>query len=207
MSAESLALKPRPASKLPVNDKRPACLSDTTLVRECLRGREKAWCDLVDKYKNLIFSIPIKYGFSRDEAGDIFQSVCLELFSQLPKLRNARALPKWIMQITAHKCFRRKRELQRIETRDFGAESSEGANSTFSDGVLKEVEQEQILRDSLFSLPLRCRKLIEMLFFEDPRRPYSAVAAELGLAVGSIGFIRQRCLDKLRKSLSDRGFA
>ena len=34
-----------------------------------------------------------------------------------------------------------------------------------------------------------------MLFFETPARPYQEVARRLGLAAGSIGFIRGRCLD------------
>jgi len=34
---------------------------------------------------------------------------------------------------------------------------------------------------------------VELLFFETPSRPYTEVAAELGLAVGSIGFTRQKC--------------
>ena len=50
---------------------------DGLLVQECLKGSEEAWSALIDKYKNLIFSIPIKYGFSPDEAAEIFQAVCL----------------------------------------------------------------------------------------------------------------------------------
>jgi hypothetical protein len=46
-----------------------------------------------------------------------------------------------------------------------------------------------------------------MLFFEDPARPYQAVAQNLGIAPGSIGFIRQRCLERLRKTLTDVGFS
>jgi hypothetical protein len=45
-----------------------------------------------------------------------------------------------------------------------------------------------------------------MLFYETPSRPYSEVAATLGLAQGSIGFIRRRCLERLRSSLGRRGF-
>jgi DNA-directed RNA polymerase specialized sigma24 family protein len=52
----------------------------------------------------------------------------------------------------------------------------------------------------------RCRKMIYMLFFETPSRPYDEVAKELGLAVGSIGFIRGRCLKSLRKALEQKGF-
>jgi len=45
-----------------------------------------------------------------------------------------------------------------------------------------------------------------MLFFEEPARPYREVAASLGIALGSVGFIRQRCLDRLRKRLDEAGF-
>ena len=100
-----------------VEEKR-AAWPDTRLVRECLAGSEEAWSALVDKYKNLIFSIPIKYGFSSDEATDIFQGVCLEMLTELHKLREPKALPKWIMQVTAHKCFHRKRQMQRIDGSD-----------------------------------------------------------------------------------------
>src|SRR5271163_797143 len=89
---------------------------DTRLVKECLEGSEEAWSALIEQYKSLIFSIPIKYGFSPDDASDVFQAVCLELLSDLPKLREPKALPKWIMQVTAHKCFHRKRQILRTET-------------------------------------------------------------------------------------------
>lgn len=38
--------------------------SDELLVQECLLGDEKAWTTLIAKYANLIFSIPLKQGFS-----------------------------------------------------------------------------------------------------------------------------------------------
>jgi DNA-directed RNA polymerase specialized sigma24 family protein len=55
-------------------------------------------------------------------------------------------------------------------------------------------------------MPERCERMIQMLFFETPSRPYEEVAQELGLAIGSIGFIRGRCLAQLKKRLEKRGF-
>lgn len=179
---------------------------DTRLVRECLRGSEAAWSALIDKYKRLIFSIPVKYGFSVDDSADIFQSVCAELLSELPKLRKPKALPKWIMQVTVHQCFHHKRQLQRTETRVPDDESFDSSSPARAERILREAESEQILRDALSGLPPRCRRLIEMLFFEEPPRPYQQLAAELGLSTGSIGFIRQRCLERLRKRLDEAGF-
>ena len=181
--------------------------SDTRLVQDCLHGSEAAWSALIDKYKNLIFSIAVKYGFSSDDAAEIFQSVCVEMLSELPKLRNPKALPKWIMQVTAHRCFHQKRRAQRTENRDMAGDLIERPAPERADAILKEAEEEQALRDALGALPPRCRELIRMLFFEDPARPYDAIASQLGLATGSIGFIRQRCLERLRKRLIETGFA
>jgi RNA polymerase sigma factor (sigma-70 family) len=185
--------------------------TDVRLVRECLDGNEKAWAALLDNYKRLIYSIPVKYGFSPDESSDIFQEVCVELLSELPRLREPRALPKWLMQVTAHKCGhlkqRDRRQRHAHDTTFDGAEVDRIADdSPASDEILFDVEQEQALRDAVSSLSPRCRQLVEMLFFESPARPYKEIAEHLGMACGSIGFIRGRCLQRLRAQLQKHGF-
>lgn len=180
--------------------------SDARLVRECLKGNEEAWSALIDKYKNLIYSIPVKYGFSPDEASDVFQAVCVELLGELPKIRKPAALPKWIMQVTAHKCFRDKRQRLRVDQLDENHTSKLEPVPPEAEGILREAEEEQHLREAMAGLPPRCQELVRMLFFEDPAREYREIAKSLGIAVGSIGFIRQRCLDKLRRHLADAGF-
>ena len=72
--------------------------------------------------------------------------------------------------------------------------------------MLVQLEQEQLLRDVIAEMPERCERMIQMLFFETPARPYDEVAKELGLATGSIGFIRGRCLAQLKKQLEKKGF-
>ncbi|HUO35390.1 MAG TPA: sigma-70 family RNA polymerase sigma factor [Candidatus Acidoferrum sp.] len=207
MSAKVEISRTRASRRRAETSERAAGWPDEKLVRECLRGSDEAWSALVDKYKNLIYSIPIKYRLSSDDATDIFQSVCLELLSELPKLRNAKALPKWIIQITAHKCFRHKQQAMRITPVGLEEELPEQIAPAQAEHVLREAEEEQDLRRALSDLTPRCRRLIHMLFYEEPARPYQTIASELGLAPGSIGFIRQRCLDKLRKRLQQVGFS
>src|SRR5262249_8109869 len=178
------------------------------LVEGCRRGREDDWNALIDKYKNLIFSIPIRYGLSREEAADVFQSVCLDLLKELQRLRDPQALPKWLMQVTAHKCFHWRRLQGRTVSRDDEdvAVPQESVPAE-AEQLLHEVQHEQALRDALLALPSRCRELIHMLFYEEPRRPYQQVAASLGLAIGSIGLLRQKCLDRMKKKLDALGFS
>jgi RNA polymerase sigma factor (sigma-70 family) len=173
-----------------------------------LKGHEEDWNALIDKYKNLIFSIPIRYGLSREEAADIFQAVCLELIQELTKVREPEALPKWLMQVTAHKCFHWKRQRGRTVSQDDEEtaipEASVPAEAELN---LREVEEEQMLREAMAELPPRCQELIRMLFYEEPSRPYQQVAASLGLATGSIGLLRQKCLARLKGRLDALGFS
>ena len=72
--------------------------------------------------------------------------------------------------------------------------------------MLVELEKEQTVRDAISQLNPRCEQMVRMLFFENPARPYEDVARELGVATGSIGFIRGRCLHRLKKQLEKMGF-
>jgi RNA polymerase sigma factor (sigma-70 family) len=182
--------------------------TDERLIRECVAGNEDAWRTLIDRYKNLVFSIPRKLGFSSSDANDIFQQVCLQLVSSLPTLREPKSLPAWIIKVTSHGCFQLARRDQHINSVDLATHAGELPNPLpLPDHLLDELEQEQMLREALSELPPRCRELIRMLFFETPPVPYEEVARNLGLATGSVGFIRMRCLKRLRKRLEGEGFA
>lgn len=196
----------RSAPKAPTG--RAAIPSDTHLVRQCLSGNEGAWASLIEKYKNLIYSIPIKYGFSRDDAADVFQAVCLDLIVELPRLREPQALPAWLIQVTSHKCFHWKRQQQRHVASDTETRLPPQVRepSEKPEDLVRQTEQEQALRGAMAELSPRCHQLIHMLFFETPPRPYQEVARSLGLATGSLGFIRGRCLEKLRRRLEKKGF-
>jgi len=181
--------------------------SEERLVRECCEGNQAAWSALIEKYKNLIFSIPIKFGLPREDAADIFQAVCADLVGGLPKLREPKALPKWLMQTTFHQCLRWKKDrmvlMDDVEEMDRQPDPS---SETLPEEMLYQLQREQGVREAIISLPPRCGRMVQMLFFESPARPYQEVAKELGIATGSIGFIRGRCLKKLRQALEQGGF-
>jgi RNA polymerase sigma factor (sigma-70 family) len=181
--------------------------TDEQLVKACLQGNEQAWSALIDKYKNLIYSIPINRGVSRDDAAEIFQQVCLKLLAELPEIRDPKCVPAWLIRVTSHACFHWGRREQLYErnapdSADTGVPSAEAG----IDEHLLDIEREQILRGALLQISPRCRQLIHMLFYEEPALPYEDVARKLGLARGSIGFIRMRCLRQLRLRLMENRF-
>ena len=189
-----------------VEKKLPGGWYDTRLVKECLAGNEEAWSLLIDKYKALIYSIPVKYGLPSHESADVFQSTCMELLTRLPELREPRALPKWLMQVAHHQCHRLKRQQQRLVSRDAETNLPDPETPAIAEHLVQQTQEEQLLREAMASLTPQCRRLVQLLFFETPPRPYTEVAAELGLALGSIGFTRQKCIERLRRNLDDLGF-
>jgi RNA polymerase sigma factor (sigma-70 family) len=184
--------------------------SDSRLVQECLDGNEHAWAALIHKYKRLIYSIPFKYRATPEDSEDIFQAVCLDLYSELPNLRKAESIRSWLISVTAHKSYRWKKRLVPGSVELDGMDEDQ-AHAQIPDKralppeILEEAEREQIVRDALKKLPARCVEMIQLLFLEQPPLPYNEVAQRLGLATGSIGFIRGRCLNRLQKILTDMG--
>lgn len=172
--------------------------SDEDLVRSCRAGDQAAWTALVDKYKKLVYSVPARYQLPPEEAADVFQGVWIDLYRDLNRLERSAALRAWLVTAAARRSMHHKKRRQRLmKSGDLDPQFPDSA--PFVDRLFENAEREQKLRDSIVRLPERCQRLVRMLFFEQPPRPYSEVARELGLAEGSIGFIRGRCLDKLRK--------
>jgi RNA polymerase sigma factor (sigma-70 family) len=140
-------------------------LSDQQLVRDCLKGKATAWSDLIFRYKNLIFSIPIRYGFSEEDSADIFQAVCMDLLAELPSLREPKALAGCLNQVTRNKCFHRKREAQRHPTQDIGEDEPMGTGES-ADSLASELQLDRLLREALSELTPRCRRLVQKMRLE-----------------------------------------
>jgi len=181
---------------------------DGRLIQACREGDQEAWSVLIHRYRRLIYSIPARYGAQPADASDIFQAVCLELYAELPRLRKVESLRSWLISVTAHQAFHWKQRVRKRATREggeIGADTSR-ADDPVPPQLIEAAEREQVLRDAIRGLPPRCREMIRLLFYEEPPLSYADVARRLGLATGSIGFIRGRCLKKLERLLDSAGF-
>jgi RNA polymerase sigma factor (sigma-70 family) len=193
-----------PPLRMP-SEKSPAVSEDEELVRDCLLGDQRSWEKLINKYKRLIYSTTFKYRATGEDAADIFQSVCIEMFNSLPKLRSAGALRSWLITVTIHQSLYWKRK--KGNTLELDAMDPEALEEIAgSPEIIAAFEQEQDMREAMNQLPPRCAELLRMLFLEQPPVSYAEAARRLGLAEGSIGFIRGRALQKLRRILVGKGF-
>lgn len=180
--------------------------TDSELVAACLDGDEEAWIALVDRYAELVHGIVRGYGADPEEAADLFQGVWLAVHNGLPQLRKHDAFEPWLVSVASRTGYHWRLQRERRDEHEIPLEPQLATRlPTIEPEVLERLERHQLIRQAIRELPPRCRKMIRLLFFTVPARPYAELASELGLATGSIGFIRGRCLGKLRRALEELG--
>lgn len=184
---------------------------DRELITACLEGNAGAWEALIVRYQRLIYSIPLKTRLSTDDAADIFQSVCLKLYEKLSTLREHEKIIAWLITTTTRETWRVAARARRegISVASDDEDPSEGISQIPAVGPLADeqrqtLQQQQIVREGVESLPERCRELITMLFYQKDELSYADIASRMKMPVASVGPTRARCLEKLKKLLQGK---
>jgi RNA polymerase sigma factor (sigma-70 family) len=171
--------------------------SDSELIENCLKGNQEAWETLIRRYSNLIYSVPIRYHFSAQDAADVFQHVCVTLLEKLKTLRNTETLSSWLYITTKRHCWKiAKKQKMEVELEEHEGFSTEPKGEDL-------ILQHQ-MKSGLQQLSEKCRELLEALYYADPPLSYDEITGKYGIPFGSIGPTRARCLEKLKKILSGR---
>lgn len=186
-------------------------IDDRALVEACLAGDAEAWEALILRYQRLIYSIPIRSGFSPVDAADIFQSVCLTLFQKLATLRKQEKISSWLMTTTTRECWRvvekRRRETQAsIYDEDYERDivNQLASREPLADQQRIAFERQQAVREAVGALSERCRSLITLLFYSKEEPSYADIAHLIKVPLNSIGATRARCLQKLKRILEGK---
>jgi RNA polymerase sigma factor (sigma-70 family) len=170
------------------------------LVARARNGDKQAWDALVERYAPLVWSICRRHRLDGADADDVGQSVWLKLVEHLDRIRDPAALPGWLATTTRRECWGVLRATCGLEAAGYAleAESIPDQQSGTAEDELLLAERHAALREAFARLPPSCQRLMSLLI-EDPPVPYAAISDRLGIAVGSIGPTRARCLGRLRQ--------
>ena len=179
---------------------------DAALVLRCRRGEGAAWAALVHRYQRLVYAIVRRFGLDEHTAADVFQTVFARLVEHLPRIIDPQRLQAWIVTTAKREVLlalrRGQRTMSITRDEDAGDETAEfdiADDAQLPEDALADLQQQDLVRRALDRMDTRCRELLLMLFRDDgDKLPYDEVARRLGVAVGSIGPTRARCLGKLR---------
>ncbi len=167
------------------------------LMAAARQGSEDALGEIVTELSPLLWQIARAAGLSAGDAEDVLQTVWLRLVAHLGGIHDAEALTGWLVTTTRREAWR----VRAAGRRQFPAghetldELPEPGPGTEEQVVVADEQRE--LWAAISRLSARCQELLRVIAFA-PRPDYTAVAAALGMPVGSIGPTRGRCLAKLR---------
>lgn len=192
-----------------VNDRRPtdpAGQPDRSsriadLVSAARQGSDDALGQIVTELSPLMWHVARAAGLSSDDAQDVVQTVWMSLLSHLDDIHTPGALAGWLATTTRREAWR-VRDAGRRQVpadQDWLAELPDRAPGSEELAIIG--DGRRALWSAVGQLSPRCQELLRIVAFA-PRPDYQAVAAELGMPVGSIGPTRGRCLAKLRALLA-----
>ena len=177
---------------------------DPELVARCLGGDAKAWETLIQRYRRLIYSIPVKFSFTSADASDVFQAVCLKLIEHLHELKDETKVSAWLITTTTRQCIHVRSQRLRESTGEDDFQEPPGSDINVED-IQIQTQEQQAIRDAVQELPDRCQRLLELLYFDVSNPSYEEISQMMNMPVASIGPTRARCLEKLRTLLRRRG--
>jgi RNA polymerase sigma factor (sigma-70 family) len=181
--------------------------TDRELLGACSQGHSASWDTLVERYKRLVYSIPLRAGLTAEDAADVFQTVFTQLFQHLNTIREPEKLAGWLITTAKRESWNVSRKRRRepandeiVETRASLDTSAEHPN----EGLWAD---QALVRQALAQVGDVCSELLRLLYF-DPKEPsYDEISGRLQMPLGSIGPTRARCLARLRKILQTMGMS
>ncbi len=193
-----------------MNDRRPVAESASPpdrnariagLVNAARAGNDDALGQIVTELSPLLWQVARGAGLTSGDAEDVLQTVWMRLLAHLDGIRSSSALTAWLVVTTRREAWRMRAAGRRQlpADQDWLAALPDAGPDGEQLAIMD--DQRRALWAAIGKLSPRCQELLRITAFV-PRPDYAAVAAELGMARGSVGPTRGRCLTKLRVLLA-----
>ncbi len=166
---------------------------DFKLVGHAMKGDQKAYAELMQRYKDSIYFMLLKMVNNRDDADDLTIEAFGKAFKNLHQYTPDYAFSTWLFKIATNNCIdfiRRKRKM--TFSIDQGIESENGSEMQFEiksptldpEERMIKMQKAVLMREVVEKLKPRYRRLVELRYFQE--RSYDEIATELQLPLGTV---------------------
>jgi RNA polymerase sigma factor (sigma-70 family) len=181
------------------------------LFQAAVDGDAAAWKSLSEGLSPLVWAVIRAHGLPEADAQEVFHTTWLRLVQHLGRIRDPSGVGAWLASTARHECLTVIRAGRRVSTTaDSEVFESVPDDRTPELAVIEseeaaaEAERVRQLWQAFGELGDKCQQLLRVLMGSPPRS-YKEASAALGIAVGSVGPMRERCLRRLRALLAERG--
>jgi RNA polymerase sigma-70 factor (ECF subfamily) len=170
--------------------------NERELVERCRSGDERAFQELVDRYKDLVFALIARTVQDRGRAEDLAQDVFLRVYRGLPYFRGEARLSTWIYRIVANVCVQEHGRPAPPVSLD---EKQGSVAASAPDRQFGDLELRDRLEKAIARLPANYRLLVAAHYLEGVH--YEDLAEALQLPLGTVKTQLYRAKQQLRRLL------
>ncbi len=162
------------------------------LVIRAKDGDQKAYAELMQRYKDSIYFMALKMVNNKDDAMDLTVETFGKAFENIEKYKPDFAFSTWLFRIATNNCidFIRKKRLNVVSLQSLSEEDKDEKQLQIASDTLnpeqtsiKKQESEK-LKSIVEQLPQRYRTLIILRYYDE--QSYEEIAQQLDLPLGTV---------------------
>ncbi len=188
---------------------------DLKLVELAIEGDQKAYAELMKRYKDAIYFMLLKMINNKTDAEDLTMEAFSKAFKNLQQYSPSYAFSTWLFKIASNNCidFLRKKRSNIVSLdNNFGKEDKDGFVPQLNvkddepdpEEYMIRLQKSALMREVVKNLRPRYRKLIELRYFNE--FSYEEIAEELNLPLGTVKAQLFRARELLYGTLQNRDF-
>jgi RNA polymerase sigma-70 factor, ECF subfamily len=177
--------------------------ADRFALQRMVRGDHDALAEVYDRHARLLYSLALRIVGRQPDAEDVLQEVFTQVWRQAARYDTSRGtVAGWLVMLTRSRALDRLRRERGAPTTDIEWASVDVVDpGTTVDLQLVTAEQAARVRVALEALPEAQRVPLELGYFEGLSQ--SAIAARLGVPLGTIKTRMRQALLRLRDALAE----
>ena len=178
-------------------------LDDNHYIELVIHGETAAFATLVNRYKDLVFTIAMNITRNREDAEEVAQDAFVNAFRKLAGFRKESSFSTWLYRIAYNESISKVRK-NRIKSMDLEEEILEIIpEEDLEENIagLDENEQKLVIAAILDKLPEIDRVLITLFYLEN--QPVSAISAVTGLGESNVKVRLHRVRKKIYQELQE----
>lgn len=185
--------------------------SERDLIRRCQDGDQKAFAELVDRHKVIVFNLVDRMIYEKSQVEDLAQEVFIRVFNGLHAFRGGSRLSTWIYRIAYNVCVA---ELDRTRHRvtfisiderpdEGGARLELRDEGQDPEALLDRIDFKWTVQAVLDRLPPRYKMILSLYYLEERR--YEEIGEVMEIPMGTVKTHLHRAKHALRKAILEQG--
>ncbi len=184
-------------------------VEDRDLVIRTLAGDERAYRQLIGRYRNAVFGLAVSFVRDFDLAEDLAQEAFILGYYRLSTLTDGDRFGVWLRTITANLCRMELRRQRVTPVESFDADATPGSGPAPDEVHMRNEIQGRVLA-ALGGLSEKDREAVALYYLDE--RSIAEIGRFLGVTAGAVkgrlhrarGHLRREMVDMAKKTLSQK---